>query len=60
MNKEVQQKLFFCRCINGLPIEVLNHPVNFVVGIKVYTGMDPLCYSLARLVFSCCKIPSLA
>lgn len=58
MNKEDQQQLFFRRRINGRPVQVLNRPVNFVVGIKMYIGMDPLSHSLACFVLSLHKIPA--
>jgi hypothetical protein len=46
------KKLLFRRCVNGRPVQELNHAVNFIIGIKVHGGMDPLGHSLSGFVFS--------
>lgn len=38
------------RLIDGLPIEVLNHPVNFTFVIQVVIGVYPLLHRLACFV----------
>ncbi len=52
------EKLLFCSCINRRPVQELNHAVNFVIGIKVHSSMDPLNHPLPCFVFCRCQIPA--